>query len=116
MNVQKPERIESGIPGIQLCPECGNATCFVLPDFSSEMQIIGYSCPACKTKKSEASNEGKSELKEKGSHKWIYDELDFRKCAHCLMQEFYDSDNGWQWHASEEFMDSKRACKSESEE
>jgi len=45
---EKPPKIESGIPGIELCPKCLDMTCFVLPNYDlNNMYIIDYSCPRC---------------------------------------------------------------------
>ncbi len=39
-----------GYPGLKYCPKCKGITCFVLPDFDLDTgEIIGYSCPGCKT-------------------------------------------------------------------
>ena len=48
--ITKPPKIESGILGIEICPKCKDFTCFVMPDYDLDtMEIIGYSCPSCKT-------------------------------------------------------------------
>lgn len=50
---KKPDKIESGIPGVELCPKCGEMTCFVLPTFvwdEDELVVSEYSCPKCKMK------------------------------------------------------------------
>lgn len=50
----KPDRIETEMKGIQLCPKCKRMTCFVLPDFEWKdgyivnENPIGWSCPKCK--------------------------------------------------------------------
>jgi hypothetical protein len=53
---EKPEKIESGIPGVELCPRCGKMTCFVLPRFKwypeDELLVAEYSCPKCKIEES----------------------------------------------------------------
>jgi hypothetical protein len=49
MSVARPPKIESGIPGIELCPVCERITTFVLPDINLQTgKIFGWSCPKCK--------------------------------------------------------------------
>lgn len=45
---ERREKIESGIPGIELCPKCGGMTCFVLPNYHlGDETVTDYCCPRC---------------------------------------------------------------------